>query len=69
MKNNLKNYYMTQAKLFLSNDKRNYARIIFEKILRLDLEIQERKEIQSHLLELYDKLGMVREYYNLKKSM
>lgn len=69
MKTNYKNYYLKQGKFFLNNDKRNYARIIFERALTLDLNITEKKEVQKYLLELYDKLGLVRDYYNLKKIM
>lgn len=69
MKNNFKNYYITQAKYFFSNDRRNYARIVFEKVLGFDLSEQERKEVQEHLIGLYGKLGMVKEFYKLKKSM
>ena len=69
MKNNFKSYYMTQAKFFLSNDRRNYSRIVFEKVLSLNLSVHEKKEVQEHLLGLYGKLGMIREYYKLKKSM
>jgi len=69
MKNNLKNYYLTQAKFFLSNDKRNYAKIIFEKSLKLGLNATEKREVQEHLLELYNKLGYIREYSALKEGM
>ena len=69
LKNNFKNFYLTQAKIYLSNDKRNYARLAFEKCLTLELDAQEKTEVQNQLLELYNKLGLVRDYYNLKESM
>ncbi len=68
MKTNLKDFYMVQAKIFLQKDKRNQAKKIFEKILTLDLEPGERNQVQNHLLEIYDKLGNIREYYKLKKE-
>ncbi len=69
MKNNLKNYYMTQGKLYLSGDRRNYAKVVFEKMLRMDLSVSERNEVNAILLNLYDKLGNVKEYMKLKQSM
>jgi len=68
MKIQRKNAYLAQARFFLSNDKRNNARLIFEKSLTLDLDMQEKKDVQKQLLELYNKLGLVREFYKLKDS-
>ncbi|MCH7568835.1 MAG: hypothetical protein IIA87_05435 [Nanoarchaeota archaeon] len=69
MKNKLKDCYLTQAEFYLSIGRRNYARKVYEKLLTLDLEFDERKEMQKKLLELYEKLGCIREYYSLKNSM
>ena len=69
MKKNFKEYYITQAKIYLNQDKRNYSRIAFEKALTLDLDIDERRKIQKQLLDLYDKLGMIKEFYSLKGSI
>jgi tetratricopeptide (TPR) repeat protein len=69
MKTNFRNYYIMQGKFFLSNDKRNYARLAFEKCLTLELDLSQKKEIQKYLLGLYDKLGLVKEYYALKGSL
>ena len=69
IKKNFKSYYLNQGKFYLNNDKRNYAKVVFEKALTLDLDMNERKEVQEHLLGLYDKLGLVREYYSLKNSV
>ena len=67
--NKKKNLYLTQAKILYNSDKRSQAKIIYEKILRLDLNPDENLEVQDKLLDIYDKLGLVREYYNLKKSL
>ena len=69
MKGNYKNYYLTQARIFLNGDKRSNAKKILEKVLRLDLDIGERREVQKQLLDLYKKLGNVQEYMSLKKNM
>ncbi|MDP4039144.1 MAG: hypothetical protein Q8P57_01010 [Candidatus Pacearchaeota archaeon] len=69
MKGQLKNFYITQAKLYLKLDRRNHAKLTCEKILTLDLNIGERNEIKKTLLELYNKLGNVREYYSLRDKV
>lgn len=69
MKQKLKDFYLTQAKIFLNLDKRTSAKTIYERLLGLDLGVEERTRVQRELLALYDKLGCVREYFNLKKSM
>ena len=34
-----------------------------------ELNQQEKKEIHGQLMQLYEKLGMIREYYNLKRGL
>ena len=41
----------------------------YEKILTFDLNQTERRMVQNKLLSLYEKLGKVKEFFNLKKSM
>lgn len=67
MKTALKFYYLTQAKEFIKTDKRSQARIVCEKMLTLDLDAGEKRLVQQQLLDLYQKLGNVREYMNLKR--
>ena len=69
LKNNLKDFYMIQAKIYFNENKRYNAKKTYEKILTLDLNPGEKKEVQEKLLELYNKLGNVREYYSLKNSL
>ena len=69
MKGNFKNYYLNQAGVFLNKDKRNHAREVYEKVLSLEVDIGERRKVQKILLELYEKLGMIREFYSLKKTL
>ncbi len=69
MKSQLKNYYITQAKHFLNLDKRTHAKQTYEKVLTLDLEMGERSEIQRTLLDLYKKLGDIREYTALREKL
>lgn len=64
-----KTMYLTQARSLLEKDKRKNAMEAFEKVLQLDLQPAERTEVRNNLLFLYEKLGRVREFMNLKKSM
>lgn len=64
-----KEMYLAQAQEFLKKDKRKHAVETFERILEMpDLLPNERQEVQKNLLDLYEKLGKIREYYNLKKG-
>lgn len=69
IKNLKKEHYKTQAKLYLQQDRRANAMKLYEKLLELDLDVFERKEAQKVLLDLYQKLGKIREYYALEKSI
>ncbi|PIN89290.1 hypothetical protein COU60_03990 [Candidatus Pacearchaeota archaeon CG10_big_fil_rev_8_21_14_0_10_34_76] len=69
MKTALKDYYLTNARRYMNSDKRNYAKRVFEKTLTLDLEPGERREVQQTLLDLYQKLGNIKEYYQLKQKI
>ena len=69
MKQMYKQFYFAQAEIYLKNDRRNNAKAIYEKILALDLNAEERTGAQDKLLGLYYKLGNVREYHALKDKM
>lgn len=65
----VKDAYKSQAKEFLKKDKRKHAMDAYEKLLSLNLNVMEKKEIQKELLNLYEKLGKVREFYSLQKEI
>ncbi len=69
MKINRKEFYKKEAAENLKRDKRKHAMVYYEKLLSLDLMPDEKKMAQMMLLELYNKLGKVREYINLKKQI
>ncbi len=69
LKKKRKEYYMMQAEAYFSRGKRSQAKTVYERILALDLTPEEKKLAQGKLLDLYNKLGNVREYYNLKRSI
>ncbi|MBS3065671.1 hypothetical protein J4229_01355 [Candidatus Pacearchaeota archaeon] len=64
-----KEAYKAQAKEYLARQRRSHAMEVYEKILSLELTPDEKKEAQTTLLGLYEKLGKVKEYYALKASM
>lgn len=69
IKGDYKRLFSAQAEAYLRQDKRNQARKTFERFLNMELDVGERAETQRKLLDLYQKLGLIREYTSLKKSM
>ena len=61
--------FRVQAKEYLSKDKRKNAVEAYEMLLKLDLDETEKLDIKTKLLPLYESLGRVREFINLKKSL
>ncbi|OIO80468.1 hypothetical protein AUJ84_03330 [Candidatus Pacearchaeota archaeon CG1_02_32_132] len=68
IKKNLKTHYFNQALHYLKQDKRNQAKKTYERILTLELSKDEKNDVQDKLLNLYNKLGFVREYRTLNNS-
>ncbi|MEK6909315.1 MAG: hypothetical protein AABX23_04655 [Nanoarchaeota archaeon] len=69
MKQMYKKFHFGQAQTYLRNDKRNNAKEVLQKMLSLDLSAEEKTKVQNVLLDLYYKLGNVREYHALKDKM
>jgi len=57
------------AKEMMKRDKRSHAASAYEKLIGLELGPDEKREAQTTLLGLYEKLGKVKDYYNLKANM
>ena len=68
IKENEKEFYKTQAVVYLTKGQRKHAMDTYEKLLKLDLSFEDKKKVQESLLELYNRLGKVREYFNLKRG-
>jgi len=64
-----KEFYKKQALEYFKRDKRKHAMDSYEKLLTLDLDASEKNEAQRILLDLYQKLGKVREYGILRDSI
>ncbi len=70
LKSKRKEMYKKQAEEFIKKDKRKHAMITYEKILEIDqISPDEKKMAQNALLGLYEKLGKVKEYGNLRRVM
>ncbi len=63
----VKDFYKKQAEEYERNLKRNSATRIYEKLLEMNITDSERKEIKERLIELYEKLGKLKEFYAMKK--
>ncbi len=62
-------FYKSRALYYFDNDKRHSALLAYEKLLTFNLNESERRETQSKLLYLYEKLGKIKEYGNLRRVM
>lgn len=69
VKNKRRELYLAQAKALLARDKRKNALDVYEKLMEIDLGPEDKRQVQSTLLSLYEKLGKVKEFYNLKRNM
>ena len=61
--------FKKQADEYIKKDKRQNALDAYEKLLSFNLTQDERKDAQKTLLDLYSKLGRIREYYNLRSTI
>jgi len=67
-KETLKNYYFAHAENMLRKDKRTQAKKTYEKMMKLGLDTHEEERVRKELMNLYQKLGNVREYMKMSKS-
>ena len=64
----IKEFYKKQAEAYEKELRRAHAVKIYEKLLEMRISDSEREEIKEKLLKLYEKLGKIKEYFNLKKG-
>lgn len=62
------NFLKNEAQNAVKTDRRKSAIEIYEALLNFEISESDRKEINSELLPLYEKLGKIKEYYSLKKQ-
>ena len=70
LKEKKKEMLKIQAEVYMKKDKRANAMKTYERLIEMhELSLEEKKIVQTKLLDLYNKLGKVRELLNLQKSM
>lgn len=70
LKSKMKEIYKTRAKELMDRDKRKNAMEVYEKLISVSfLDSVERKEIQNSLLQLYQRLGKIKEFDNLQRNI
>jgi tetratricopeptide (TPR) repeat protein len=57
----IKRFYKQQAEMYEKENKRNHAIKVYEKLLSLKINDNEKNEVKAKLLALYDQLGKFRE--------
>jgi len=65
----VKEFYRKQAEIYEKDKRRNNAVKIYERILNMNISDMEKDEIRKKLLVLYENLGMVRDYMEMKKRV
>jgi tetratricopeptide (TPR) repeat protein len=68
MRMRYKEAYKVQGKEFMKRDKRKHALDVYERLAAMDLNPVEKKEVETALLFLYERLGKIKEYQNLKSG-
>ena len=69
MKQQFKQFHFSQAQGYIKNDRRSNAKVLYQKMLSMELNPSEKSEVQNQLLNLYLKLGNTREYYALRDKI
>ena len=64
----VKNFYKNLAENYKREVKRNHAVKVYLKLLEMNITDMERKEIKKKLIDLYEKLGKIKEFYALKRA-
>ncbi|MBL7052012.1 MAG: hypothetical protein ISS01_02890 [Nanoarchaeota archaeon] len=65
----VKELYKKQAEIYERELKRRQAVKIYEKLLEMRISDLEKQNIKEKLMGLYEKLGLLKEYYVLKKAL
>jgi len=65
----IKDFYKKQAEIYEKERRRNNAIKIYEKLLGMNISEMEKNEIKVKLLGLYENLGMIKDFMELKRRM
>lgn len=64
----VKEFYREQAQEYERLRKRKNAATVYEKLMEMNISDEEREQIKNKLLDIYDKLGRVQDYFALKRK-
>jgi len=65
----IKEFYKKQAEEYEKNNKRGQAVKLYEKLLSMtNISENERQELKKKLMDLYEKVGKIREYFSIKEG-
>ena len=67
--NSLKTFYLFTAEMHEKSRKLAEAIKIYERVLTMNITDEEKKKIKARLMDLYQKLGRVKEYIDIKGKM
>lgn len=65
----IKNFYKKQAEIYEKEKKIGNALRVYEKLLEMSISDLERRAIKLRLINIYEKLGKVKEFIAVKKSL
>ncbi len=69
LRKEFENIFVAEAEFLESKGRKQKACEMYEKILRSDIDEYLKKKISERLLSLYEKLGKLREYFDLRESL
>ncbi len=69
IQNKVRDFYKKQAEFYEKQKKRSNAMKVYEKLLQTNISNDEKQEINVKLMSLYEQLGKVKEYFNLKSGV
>ncbi len=67
IKEQRKKVYKESANELMKRDKRKHAMEAYEKLMEMELNSDEKTEVKNELMNLYEKLGKIQDYYTLKR--
>jgi tetratricopeptide (TPR) repeat protein len=65
----IKEFYKTQAELYEKEKRRTNVIRIYEKLLGMNIAETEKEEIKRKLLVLYENVGMIKEFMEMKRRL
>jgi|SRR3989344_5017607 len=68
IKDKIKEFYKTEANFRMKRGEKKYAMKVYEKLMSMELDSNERKKIEDILIKIYENFGKMKEYINLNRE-